>query len=263
MVVTKSIDWRTTPAAVWRRHRSGLRAIRRLDPVTWGSLTGVDQQQQALALNTERFLQGQPCNNVLLWGARGTGKSSLIKALLNQYQAQGLRMIEVDKDDLVHLPEIVDDLWDLPYHFVIFCDDLSFEAGETRYKALKSVLEGSLELPPENVRVYATSNRRHLMPEYMADNMSGHSRGGEIHPGEAVEEQISLADRFGVQLSFYAFSQELYLQAIDALFVEVGDRKALHQQAIRFATARGARNGRTAQQFFRQHGPRSPTVDYR
>ncbi|EBA01504.1 ATP-binding protein [Marinobacter sp. ELB17] len=261
MSVTDSIDWRTTPAAVWRRHSSGLRAIRRLDPVTWGSLTGVDQQQQALALNTERFLQGQPSNNVLLWGARGTGKSSLIKALLNQYQAQGLRMIEVDKDDLVHLPEIVDELWDLPYHFVIFCDDLSFEAGETSYKALKSVLEGSLELPPENVRVYATSNRRHLMPEYMADNMSSHSRGGEIHPAEAIEEQISLADRFGVQLSFYAFSQELYLQAIDALFAEVADREALHQQAIRFATARGVRNGRTAQQFFRQHGPRSPIVD--
>ena len=259
MSVANSIDWRITPAAVWRRHRSGLRAIRRLDQVAWGSLTGVDQQQQALALNTERFLQGEPSNNVLLWGARGTGKSSLIKALLNEYQPQGLRMIEVDKDDLVHLPEIVDDLWDLPYHFVIFCDDLSFEAGETSYKALKSVLEGSLELPPENVRVYATSNRRHLMPEYMADNMSS-GRGGEIHPGEAVEEQISLADRFGLQLSFYAFSQELYLQAIDTLFVEVRDREALHQQAIRFATARGVRNGRTAQQFFRQQGPRSPIV---
>lgn len=258
MALDQLINWNTTAAAIWRRHRSGLRVIRRLDPVTWDSLTGVEHQQQQLALNTERFLQGEPSNNVLLWGARGTGKSSLIKALLNQYRGQGLRMIEVDKDDLVHLPEIVDELWDLPYRFVIFCDDLSFEAGETSYKALKSVLEGSLELPPENVRVYATSNRRHLMPEYMADNMSSQNRGGEIHPAEAVEEQISLADRFGLQLSFYAFSQELYLQAIDALFPEIGNRDILHQQAIRFATARGVRNGRTAQQFFRQHGPRSP-----
>lgn len=245
-------DWSSTPAAVWRRHRAGLRAIRRLDPVQWDSLTGIERQQQALARNTERFLVGKPSNNALLWGARGTGKSSLIKALLNRYKEQSLRMIEVDKDDLVNLPEIVDDICDLPFRFIIFCDDLSFDVGESGYKALKSVLEGSLELPPENVRVYATSNRRHLMPQFMSDNLQSTSQGGEVHPAEAIEEQVSLADRFGLQLSFYAFSQEVYLQAVDALFPDVSDRDKLHREAIRFATSKGVRNGRTAQQFYLQ-----------
>ena len=252
-----TIDWETTPAAVWRRHRSGLRVIRRLDPIQWQALTGIGRQQEALARNTERFLSGQPSNNVLLWGSRGTGKSSLIKALLNRYHGSGLRMIEVDKDDLVNLPEIVDDICDLPYRFVIFCDDLSFDVGESSYKALKSVLEGSLELPPDNVRVYATSNRRHLMPEFMSDNLKSEVRDGELHPAEAIEEQVSLADRFGLQLSFYPFPQDVYLQAVDALFPEVDNRAALHEEAIRFATSRGVRNGRTAQQFFRQFGERT------
>lgn len=246
------VDWKMTPAAVWRRHRSGLRAIRRLDPVQWESLTGIERQKQALARNTERFLAGQPSNNVLLWGSRGTGKSSLIKALLNRYSGQGLRMIEVDKDDLVNLPELVDDLCELPFRFVIFCDDLSFDVGESGYKALKSVLEGSLELPPENVRVYATSNRRHLMPEFMSDNLRSEVRDGELHPAEAIEEQVSLADRFGLQLSFYPFSQDVFLQAVDLLFPRVDDRETLHLEAVRFATAKGVRNGRTAQQFYRQ-----------
>ncbi|GAA0845136.1 ATP-binding protein [Marinobacter szutsaonensis] len=249
---TTQFDWQHTPAAVWRRHRSGLRAIRRLDPISWNDLKGIDRQKQALARNTERFLAGEPSNNALLWGSRGTGKSSLIKALLNRYRDQGLRMIEVDKDDLVNLPEIVDDICDLPFRFVIFCDDLSFDVGESGYKALKSVLEGSLELPPENVRVYATSNRRHLMPEFMSDNLKSEVRDGELHPAEAIEEQVSLADRFGLQLSFYPFAKDVYLEAIDALFPEVQDREALHLEAIRFATGKGVRNGRTAQQFFRQ-----------
>ncbi|SFM58709.1 ATP-binding protein [Marinobacter pelagius] len=249
---TTQFDWQHTPAAVWRRHRSGLRAIRRLDPISWNDLKGIDRQKQALARNTERFLAGEPSNNALLWGSRGTGKSSLIKALLNRYRDQGLRMIEVDKDDLVNLPEIVDDICDLPFRFAIFCDDLSFDVGESGYKALKSVLEGSLELPPENVRVYATSNRRHLMPEFMSDNLKSEVRDGELHPAEAIEEQVSLADRFGLQLSFYPFAKDVYLEAIDALFPEVQDREALHLEAIRFATGKGVRNGRTAQQFFRQ-----------
>lgn len=259
--VASSVDWTTTPAAVWRRHRSGLRAIRRLDPVQWEALTGIDRQQQALARNTERFLAGQPSNNALLWGSRGTGKSSLIKALLNRYSDRGLRMIEVDKDDLVNLPEIVDDICDLSFRFVIFCDDLSFDVGESSYKALKSVLEGSLELPPENVRVYATSNRRHLMPEFMSDNLKSTMQDGELHPAEAIEEQVSLADRFGLQLSFYPFSQDVYLQAVDALFPEVPDREALHRHAIRFATGKGVRNGRTANQFFRQFAGHSFAQD--
>ena len=248
----QAFDWQHTPAAVWRRHRSGLRAIRRLDPVQLPALTGIDHQKQALARNTERFLAGKPSNNALLWGSRGTGKSSLIKALLNRYCDQGLRMIEVDKDDLVNLPEIVDDICELPFRFVIYCDDLSFDVGESGYKALKSVLEGSLELPPENVRVYATSNRRHLMPEFMSDNLKSEVRDGELHPAEAIEEQVSLADRFGLQLSFYPFSQDVYLQAVDLLFSQVQDREALHLEAVRFATGKGVRNGRTAQQFYRQ-----------
>lgn len=259
MTSQSPIDWNQTLAAAWRRHRQGLRAIRRLDPVQWHQLQGIERQQQALARNTERFLAGEPSNNVLLWGARGTGKSSLIKALLNRYGEQGLRMIEVDKDDLVDLPEIVDDLCQQPFRFVIYCDDLSFEAGESAYKALKSILEGSLELPPENVRVYATSNRRHLMPERMADNLKAELRDGEIHPGEAIEEQVSLADRFGLQLSFYAFSQQVYLEAVEALFPEVTDRERLHREALRFATSRGVRNGRTAQQFYRQYAGESFT----
>lgn len=248
----QTFNWQHTPAAVWRRHRSGLRAIRRLDPVQWSALTGIDHQKQALARNTERFLEGEPSNNALLWGSRGTGKSSLIKALLNRYSDQGLRMIEVDKDDLVYLPEIVDDICELPFRFVIFCDDLSFDAGETGYKALKSVLEGSLELPPENVRVYATSNRRHLMPEFMSDNLKSEVRDGELHPAESIEEHVSLADRFGLQLSFYPFSQDVYLRAVDLLFPQVADRETLHLEAVRFATSKGVRNGRTAQQFYRQ-----------
>ncbi|WP_339804415.1 ATP-binding protein [uncultured Marinobacter sp.] len=248
-----NIDWTRVSAGIWRRHRQGLRAIRRLDPIAWDELKGIGRQKQALAHNTERFLAGKPSNNALLWGSRGTGKSSLIKALLNHYGEQGLRMIEVDKDDLVNLPEIVDNISELPYRFVIFCDDLSFEPGESAYKALKSVLEGSLELPPENVRVYATSNRRHLMPEYMSDNLKSEMRGDELHPGEAIEEQVSLADRFGLQLSFYPFPQDTYLEAIDALFPQVANREVLHRLAIRFATSRGVRSGRTAQQFYRAY----------
>lgn len=252
MTERQPVDWSRHLAAVWRRHRQGLRPITRLDPIGWGQLQGIERQQDALARNTERFLAGEPSNNALLWGSRGTGKSSLIKATLNRYGDRGLRMIEVDKDDLVNLTEIVDDIGEQPWRFVIYCDDLSFEAGESGYKALKSVLEGSLELPPENVRVYATSNRRHLMPEFMADNLQSEVRGGELHPAEAIEEQVSLADRFGLQLSFYPFPKDIYLQAVDALFPDVTDRETLHTHAIRFATSRGGRSGRTAQQFYRQ-----------
>ncbi len=247
------IDWKSAEAAVWRRHASGLRPIRRLDKVAWDALHGIDTQKKHIAENTERFLAGHPANNVLLWGSRGSGKSSLIKALISKYSVKGLRIIEVDKDDLINLNEIVDSICDEPYRFIIYCDDLSFEAGETAFKPLKSVLEGSLELPPENVLFYATSNRRHLMPDYMADNLSTDLKDGDIHPGEGIEEQVSLADRFGMQLAFYVISQQTYLEMIDKLFPETEDRRALHQSAIRFATQKGARNGRTANQFYRQH----------
>ncbi|MFE8072719.1 ATP-binding protein [Marinobacteraceae bacterium S3BR75-40.1] len=245
------IDWESVPAAIWRSHREALRPVLRLDTVTLDDLQGIERQKAALVRNTERFLAGQPANNALLWGSRGTGKSSLIKALLNRYFPSGLRVVEVDKDDLRYLPEIVDDIRDQAHRFVIYCDDLSFERGEGAYKALKSVLEGSIEMPPENVLVYATSNRRHLMPEYMKDNEESRLVGGEIHHGEAVEEQISLSDRFGLWLSFYPFDQDAYLGMVDALFPDVTDRSSLHREALQFALARGGRSGRVARQFYR------------
>jgi hypothetical protein len=245
------VEWKNVPAAIWRRYRQGLRPVEAPDPIRWEDLHGIDTQKEKLAHNTERFLAGKPANHALLWGSRGTGKSSLVKALLNRYRHQGLRVIEVDKEDLVHLPEIVDGIRQRPERFIIYCDDLSFGDGDPAYKPLKSVLEGSIELPPENVRVYATSNRRHLMPEYFSDNRNTTMEDGEIHPSEAVEEQISLSDRFGLWLSFYPFREAVYLEAVDALFPDVQDREALHREALQFALARGGRSGRTAQQFYR------------
>jgi len=249
------IDWNRTHAALWRAHRQALRAVRHLDPIRLEQLIGVERQKQALVQNSERFLAGLPANNALLWGARGTGKSSLVKALLNAYAARGLRLIEVDKDDLRYLPEIVDDIRELPQRFIVFCDDLSFEAGERDYKALKSVLEGSIELPPDNVLVYATSNRRHLMPESMQDNLASGLVEGELHYADAIEEKISLSDRFGLWLSFYPATQEEYLAMVDSYFTGYrGDRAALHRAALQFAQSKGgARSGRTARQFFNAH----------
>ncbi|MDG9670777.1 ATP-binding protein [Hahella sp. CR1] len=249
-----SIDWNVTPAAIWRQFKGNLRAVREIDPVRFDELLNVDRQKAALRRNTERFLAGKPANNALLWGSRGTGKSSLIKAMLNEYFPQGLRVIEVDKDDLIYLPEIVDEVRDLPQRFIIFCDDLSFEAGEKTYKVLKSVLEGSIELPPKNVLIYATSNRRHLMPEYMSENLETKLVNNEIHQGDSVEEKVSLSDRFGLWLSFYPFNQDSYLDIIDHYFHDyTGDREALHRLAIQFATSRGGRSGRVAFQFYKQH----------
>lgn len=246
------IDWQQTWAALWRHHRQALRPVRHLDPIRLEQLLGIDRQKQLLVRNTERFLTRQPANNALLWGARGTGKSSLIKALLNAYAPRGLRLIEVDKDDLRYLPEIVDDIRELPQRFIVFCDDLSFEAGERGYKALKSVLEGSVELPPDNVLVYATSNRRHLLPESMQDNLASGLVEGELHYADAIEEKTALADRFGLWLSFYPATQEEYLAMVDSYFATYhGDRRALHLAALQFAQSKGgARSGRTARQFF-------------
>lgn len=249
-----NIDWKNTKAAVWRPRKDYLRPVRHIDPVRLEDLLGIDAQKQELQRNTERFLEGLPANNALLWGARGTGKSSLIKALLNTYQERGLRLIQVDKDDLLNLPEIVDDIRDLPQRFLVFCDDLSFEASEPGYKALKSVLEGSVELPPDNVLVYATSNRRHLLPEYLDENQAAKLVGGEIHFPEAVEEKISLSDRFGLWLSFYPISQDEYLTIVDHYFTGYrGDRAALHSAAKQFALARGGRSGRVARQFYNHY----------
>lgn len=246
------IDWQTYPAAIWRGSNQQLRMVKHTDPIRFNELLGIDKQISAIKNNTQRFLCGKPANNALLWGSRGTGKSSIIKALLNEYRDQGLRVIEVDKGDLINLPDIVDLIRDENLYFVIYCDDLSFDEGESTYKALKSVMEGSIELPPKNVLIYATSNRRHLLPEYLEDNEQSRVVKTEIHHGEAVEEKISLSDRFGLWLSFYPINQVDYLAMIDALFpnTDNSQREALHREAIRFALAKGGRSGRTAKQFY-------------
>lgn len=245
------IDWNRIHAAIWRQRKECLRPVTQLDPIRLDDLLGIDRQKQQLTDNTKRFLARQPANNALLWGARGTGKSSLIKALLNEYNDRSLRLIEVDPSDLIYLPEIVDDIRELPQRFIIYCDDLSFESGDNRFKSLKSVLEGSIEPPPENVLLYATSNRRHLLPERMRDNLDTRLIDGEVHYSDTVEEQISLSDRFGLSLPFYPQPIQNYLDIVDSYFPGYdGDRRNLHQSAEEFARSRGAHNGRTAKQFF-------------
>lgn len=254
------VDWRQTPAAIWRPQRRYLRPVRHPDPIRLDGLLGVDQQKQRLVDNTRRLLAGRPANHALLWGARGTGKSSLVKALLNEFNHRGLRLIQVDKDDLVLLPEIVDEIRDLDYRFIVFCDDISFEAGDGRYKALKSAIEGSIEAPPDNVLIYATSNRRHLLPESMQDNLESKQVGREIHHGEAVEEKISLSDRFGLWLGFYPLTLEQYLGIVEHYFRDSDvDRERLIEQARDFARLRGAHNGRIARQFYNHYTDGGPT----
>lgn len=245
-----TIDWNETLAAVWRPRTGALRPVRRLDPIRLDDLLGIDAQKREIVRNTADFLAGRPARNALLWGSRGTGKSSLVKALLNDHAPAGLRVIEIDKADLADLPDVVDGVRDLPQRFIVFCDDLSFEADETLYKHLKSVLEGSIELPPENVLVYATSNRRHLIAEPKSDNQGVEIIGGELHHGDVIEEKLSLADRFGLWLSFYPNSQQQYLAIVDQLCPGAGgDREALHLAARQFAMERASRSGRTARQF--------------
>ncbi len=248
----QTIDWQDSYAAIWRAKREYLKPVKALDPVTFDDLIGIERQKKLFLENTERFLRKQPANNVLLWGARGTGKSSLVKAALNAYAREGLRVIEIERDDLDDLIEIGDAIRESEYRFIIFCDDLSFEEGERGYKGLKRILEGSIESPPENVRIYATSNRRHLLPEYHRDN-GGTSVGknGEIHYGDSVEEKVSLSDRFGLWLSFYHGDQSSYLQVVDHYFRDyAGDRAKLHSEALRFAAERASKSARTAKQFY-------------
>jgi uncharacterized protein len=248
------IDWNCTFAAIWRQRQQYLRPVIQLDPINLDQLLGIDRQKRLLVKNTELFLSGTAANNVLLWGARGTGKSSLIKALLNEYKFRGLRIIQVDKQDLLFLPEIVDQIRELPQRFIIYCDDLSFESGDGLYKPLKSVLEGSIELPPENVLFYATSNRRHLLPEYMKDNLNTKLIDGEVHYSDTIEEIISLSDRFGLRLPFYPPSTEDYLQIIDGYFSGYQfDIQQLQKAALDFAHQNAAKNGRTAKHFFKAY----------
>ena len=243
-------QWDSVLAARWRPSRQLLKPVTALDPVVPDDLLGIDVQKQKLIDNTRRFLDGQPSNHALLWGSRGTGKSSLVKAVFNAFAADGLRLIEVDRDDLPGLPDIVDELRDSQWRFLIYCDDLSFSDDSDGYRHLKTVIEGSIELPPENVRIYATSNRRHLVPEYMEDNLEAQNHGREIHFSDRVEERISLSDRFGLCLSFYPISEPDYFAIIDHLFPEVTDREQLHVLARRFSMEKGVRSGRTARQFF-------------
>ncbi|MFA5461412.1 MAG: ATP-binding protein [Sulfurimonas sp.] len=251
----KNIDWDKTYAAIYRAKKEYLKPVTKIEDVGFEDLIGIEEQKTALIKNTERFLDNLPSNNVLLWGARGTGKSSLIKAVLNTYAKRGLRLIEIDRDDLDDLIEISDVIRDLPYKFIIFCDDLSFEEGERGYKGLKRILEGSIEAPPENVKIYATSNRRHLITEYQRDNEGTRvGSNGEIHYSDSVEEKISLSDRFGLWLSFYHGNQEEYLAVVDSYFRDYkGDREVLHKEALRFAQSRASKSARVAKQFYNSY----------
>jgi predicted AAA+ superfamily ATPase len=256
-----ALDWSQTVAARWFREGHGgyLQPLQVSLDLSLSDLVGIDAQREQLARNTRQFVGGLPANHVLLWGARGTGKSSLVRALLAEHAKSGLRLIEIERDYLADLPRVVEQLAGLPQRFVLFCDDLSFEAGEGDYRVLKSVLDGSLERAPDNVLLYATSNRRHLVPEKESDNDNWQHVEGELHPSEAVEDKIALSDRFGLWLSFYPFTQEHFL-AVVRHWVEVLAAQAglqwqwsheLEILAIRWALGRGNRNGRCAYQFAR------------
>jgi predicted AAA+ superfamily ATPase len=259
--------WDASIAYRYRKRSSGhglLEPVRHVARLGLADLKEIDGQKEKIQRNTEQFVNGLPANNVLLTGARGTGKSSLIKACLNEYAPRGLRLIEVDKADLVDLPDIIELVADRPEKFMVFCDDLSFEDGEPGYKALKSILDGSVAAATPNVLIYATSNRRHLLPEYMKDNLSyTHTEDGEVHPGEVIEEKISLSERFGLWVSFYPFSQEEYLtivaQWLTALGLPAAQVAAATPEALVWALERGSRSGRVAYQFARDYVGRQAT----
>lgn len=254
-------DWTTSVAFRYRKRSSGhgvLEPVRHVGAMKLADLKEIELQKEKIQTNTLQFVTGKPANNVLLTGARGTGKSSLIKACLNEYGGRGLRLIEVDKADLTDLPDIVDVVSDRPEKFIVFCDDLSFEDGEPGYKALKSILDGSVAATTPNILIYATSNRRHLLPEYMKENLSyTHTDDGEVHPGEAVEEKISLSERFGLWVSFYPFTQNEYLaitaQWLSSFGVSSDSIEAARPDALVWALERGSRSGRVAYQFARDY----------
>ncbi|MDX9699959.1 MAG: ATP-binding protein [Rhodocyclaceae bacterium] len=255
-------DWAAATAFRWRRRqgRARLEPVARPHRIRLEDLCDIEAQKARIDQNTRQFLAGRQANNVLLTGARGTGKSSLVKAMLDRYAEQGLRLVEVDKDELMDLPDIIEMLESRPERFILFCDDLSFEEGEPAYKALKSVLDGSVSALPDNVLIYATSNRRHLMPEYHDENRAVRHVDGEIHPGEAVEEKISLSERFGLWVSFYPFSQDEYLAIVghwlSVFGLDARQIEAARQEALQWALLRGSRSGRVAWQFARDHAGR-------
>jgi uncharacterized protein len=253
--VPQPTDWDASTAFRWRRLNgaASLHPVARPHDIRLKDLQGIDRQKELVEANTRQFVAGRPANNVLLTGSRGTGKSSLVKALLNELAPQGLRIIEVDKKDLADLPDIADIAAARRERFIIFCDDLSFEASESAYKSLKAVLDGSVAAPPDNVLIYATSNRRHLMPEYMQENLEYKHVGDEIHPGEGSEEKISLSERFGLWVSFYPFDQDHYVEIVDHWLRHFGydpDDPA-REESLRWALSRGSRSGRVAWQFAR------------
>lgn len=247
-------DW-SHDAYRWRHDHRGMRLLPVKKPhrVALEDLLCIDRQKAEMLRNTEQFVRGRPANNALLWGARGTGKSTLIKAVFNAFVDRGLRLIEVEKEHLVDLVEIVEVLGDRRERFLLYCDDLSFEADDSGYKSLKAVLEGSIAAPAPNVLIYASSNRRHLLPESNADNQDVHSVNGEIHPGEAVEEKVSLSERFGLWLSFYPYSQDDYLTIVEHWLTRLDAGSCADQPtrlaALRWAGQRGSRSGRVARQF--------------
>jgi uncharacterized protein len=256
---TKKVDWTKCHAANWRRHSfSGyLEAVKVTDTTTLDQLLGVEKQKEVMVSNTRQFLKGIPANNALLWGSRGTGKSSIVKALLNKYAPEGLRVIQVEKEDLIYLSEIFNAVENEPFRFILLCDDLTFEVGELSYKMLKSALDGSVYSAPENVLIYVTSNRRHLLPEYESDLIGGKFVNGELQQSEAMEEKVSLSDRFGLWVPFHVFTQERYLDAVrlcvereaDKRKIEIPWTKDLELDAIQWSHDKTKRCGRTAFQF--------------
>lgn len=257
-------DWDAAVAFRWRRiaSRGAIQAIPRAHPIRLADLRDIDEQKERLLANTRQFVAGRPANNALLTGARGSGKSSLVKAMLNEFAGDGLRMIEVDRHELADLPDLIALVEGRRERFIVFCDDLSFEAGDASFKELKVALDGSLAAPPDNLLIYATSNRRHLMPDFFADNLEVQKSGGEIHPGESIEEKTSLSERFGLWLSFYPFDQDAYLDIVAHWLQRYGagtaEVAAVRQEALNWALARGARNGRVAWQFARDWAGRQP-----
>jgi uncharacterized protein len=255
----KTPNFKTCVAARWRvsgatKYLEAVTHVHRME-ADW--LVGVEQQHDLIDRNTKQFVAGKPANNVLLTGSRGTGKSSLVKAMLSRYSKRGLRLIEVEKEHLNDLPDIVDQIANEPYRFIVFCDDLSFDAGDGSYKALKAILDGSIAASTPNVLLYATSNRRHLIPEYFHENEETKYVGDEVHFGESVEEKVSLSERFGLWISFYPFSQDDYLAAVNSWIVQLGGetpkdakkRDALERDCLQWALQRGSRSGRVAYQY--------------
>ncbi|MCL2021886.1 MAG: ATP-binding protein [Betaproteobacteria bacterium] len=272
-------DWEKIIACRWKRRKPGivfnpsalegrLIPVRRLHPIRLVDLTGIEEQKARIVANTRQFIAGHAANNVLLTGTRGSGKSSLIKALLNEFSGEGLRLIEVDKEELADLADIIEQIEERTEKFIIFCDDLSFEANDSAYKALKSALDGSIAAPPDNVLIYATSNRRHLIPEYFSENLEGsRANSGEIHPGESVEEKVSLSERFGLWISFYPFSQDDYLAIVAHWLTSFGfDKRVIadaEREALNWALSRGSRSGRVAWQFALDFAGQSATKSCR